>query len=88
MNNMTTIIQVTHKWQFQLKKLQQSGIILLENSTYKSGSIGYTKTPQGGVRSSKAKHQVNHRSSKAAGKQIPVYEELLEKKKKESSLHF
>lgn len=86
MNNMTTTVQATHKWQFQLKKLQQSGIILPENSTYKSGSTGYTKTPQSGVRSSKANHQVNHRSSKAAGKLIPVYEELLEKK--DSSLHF
>lgn len=36
---------------------------------------------QKGVRSSKAKRQVNHRSSKAAGKQISVYEELLEKKR-------
>lgn len=54
---------------------------------YKSDSIGNTMISQKGVRSNKTKHQVNHRSSKAAGKQISVYEELLEKKK-ESSLHF
>lgn len=81
MNNMTTTTQMTYKWQSQLKKLQRSDIMLPENSTYKSDSIGNTMISQKGVRSSKAKHQVNHRSSKAAGKQISVYEELLEKKR-------
>lgn len=56
--------------------------MLPENSTYKSDSIGNTMISQKGVRSNKTKHQVNHRSSKAAGKQISVYEELLEKKKR------
>lgn len=82
MNNMTTTIQMTYKWQSQLKKLQQSDIMLPENSTYKSDSIGNTMISQKGVRSNKTKHQVNHRSSKAAGKQISVYEELLEKRVK------